>query len=81
MILTALARKRYCPRMVEILNSLDGKWEHTVTAMFDTNEVAIFIFQGEEEECNKLKTLVRGEFLTMDVVTLPIVWSKSPLID
>lgn len=77
MSIAIIARKRYCTRVIEILNSGSGlEYEHTDSKMFGTEELAVFYVKGHEADIIFTEKLIKGEFLSNDVLSYRFITGK-----
>lgn len=77
MKIVILARERYCARVLEFLqNTTKGKVEHTGTKIFNGDECAIFIFEGDEKEVIDTELWIKGEFNSFDALSFRIVQDR-----
>lgn len=73
MTIVIVARKRYCTRIIELLESMPGNYIHTISKMYGSNEIAAFVFTGDEHACRDINMFINGEYLSDDVTVLPMV--------
>ncbi len=67
-----VARERFCARILEFLqNTTQGKIEYTHTTNFDSNSIAVFIFESVPAEVVNAQIWIHGEFNSFDVIALP----------
>ena len=80
MSIAIIARKRYCTRVIEILNSGSVlEYEYTESKMFGTEELAVFHVKGPEEDIIFTEKMIKGEFLSDDVRSYRFVTGKYPM--
>ena len=77
MTITIISRKRFCTRVFELLESMGGHFIHSVSGMYGSDEVAIFVFTGDENACKDVERYIRGTYITGDVLVLPIASSYA----
>lgn len=80
MSIAIIARKRYCTRVIELLNSGPKlEYEHTDSKLFGTEELAVFYVKGPEEDIIFTEKMIKGEFISMDVLTYRFITGKYPI--
>ena len=82
MRIAIIARKRYCARLIELLNSCPNlDYQHTDSKLFGTEELAVFDVGGPEEDIIFTEKLIKGEFVSMDVLSYRYITGKFPWIE
>ena len=77
MSIAIIARRRYCARVLELLKASGHVTiKHTDSKLFGTEELAVFTVSGEESDIIFIEKMIKGEFLSMDVLSYRFIQAQ-----